>query len=195
MSVIPSSRLLQQTLAIFAVLFTFGTPSPAQNAASPPQLVKLVGLDVTAADGTNTFSPEQLCQLSVHVSNSSERPVFSLGFEVSVGGKALTVYEKQLFMVAVPPTAEGTPFKLDLFNFWTSDSQRSIPNNGKLDVEVRLVEAQWLAISEETEPIPGSGSTGTDQAAKTRVVEVWTPAGNVEGLPSTRTKTLTVAVP
>ena len=152
--------------------------------------LSLVGIEITPVDP----SAETLCTLTVHIENASERQAFSLAFEVEVGGQNLPVYEKQLFMVPVPPSGSNasaddgtptnpTPFELDLFNFWTSDSRRAAPADGKLTVTVRLIGAQWLEISQEKD----ASSGGT--------VDVWTPKGPVPGLPQNISTTLKLAKP
>ncbi len=169
--------LLVLTTAPAAIAQETKAPTAEPNSAQ----VQLVGIEVTPSDP----STDALCQLKVLIENSAERPVFSLAFEVEVGGQGLAVYEKQLFMVPVEPMVRaddntgdntgdkghGEPFELDLFNFWTSDSRRPAPANGKLPVTVRLVEAQWLEITQEED---ASGAK----------IDVWTPHGAVPGLPS-----------
>lgn len=132
--------------------------------------------------------PDTLCTLTVRLRNGGVRPVSALAFEVQIDGRPLPVYEKQVFMTLVPPTADGDAesseestevrYDLRLFNFWTSDSQRPAPAGGKLDVRVRLVEAQWVDVRVEED--------GT---------EVWNLDGPVPGLPLETALTVPLAQP
>ena len=66
--------------------------------------------------------------------------------------------------------------RIALYNFWTSESGRPAPADGRVEVLVRLREARWVEVSEVEE----DGET----------VEVWTPVGDVAGLPQTVSVTL-----
>lgn len=107
---------------------------------------------------------DTLCKLRVKVRNSGTATATSLGFRVAVGGKNLKVYERQLFMDALPP---GKSTEVQLFNFWTTESLRPAPKDGKLKVVVELREAQEVEITTDDE--------GT---------EVWNLGDAIPGLPS-----------
>ena len=140
----------------------------ALAAQDEPEVV-LSGIDVTpAAPG-----PETLCKLTATISNAGSRAVYSFGFDVEVDGHSLPVYEKQLFLQVIEA---GESEEVALFNFWTSETGRPAPADGRLDVLVRLREARWVDVSEVEE----DGET----------VEVWTPVGEVPGLPQTVERTL-----
>ncbi len=137
-------------------------------AAEEPEVV-LAGIEVTpTAPG-----PEALCRLVATVRNNGERAAYSFGFDVELNGRSLRVYEKQLFLQVIEA---GGSDEVALYNFWTSETGRPAPADGRLKVVVRLREARWVEVSEAEE----SGET----------VEVWTPLGEVKGLPSTVTRTL-----
>ena len=72
------------------------------------------------------------------------------------------VYENLLFVQEIAPQSSTT---VDLFNFWSTESDRPLPTNGELTIEVLLLEAQWAEIEIE------------------KGVEIWTPTGTVPGLP------------
>ena len=111
---------------------------------------------------------ETLCKLTATIENAGTRAVYSFGFDVELSGHSLLVYEKQLFLQVIEA---GQSEEVALYNFWTSESGRPAPTDGKLEVLVRLREARWVDVSEVEE----DGET----------VEVWTPVGDVPGLPQT----------
>lgn len=140
----------------------------ASSAADEPEVV-LAGFEVTpAAPG-----PETLCRLVATIDNRGGRAVYSFGFDVELNGRALPVYEQQLFLQVIEP---GVSAEVALYNFWTSEQGRSAPADGKLEVVVRLREARWVEVTEVEE----DGET----------IEVWTPVGDVAGLPQTASRTL-----
>jgi hypothetical protein len=108
--------------------------------------------------------PETLCQLYVTLENRGEHPASLFAFAVEVGGESLDVYEKDLYVVSL---AAGAREELRLFNFWTTESGRPMPEDGQLKVEVRLEEASWMQVERHGES-----------------EETWTPTGAVEALPS-----------
>ena len=116
---------------------------------------------------------ETLCQLAAPIENTGGRAVYSFGFDVELNGHSLPVYEKQLFLQVIEA---GQSEEVALYNFWTSENGRPAPADGKLEVLVRLREARWVEVSEVQE----DGET----------VEVWTPVGDVSGLPQTVSLTL-----
>lgn len=109
---------------------------------------------------------DTLCRLSVKLRNAGTGTATALGFSVRLGGQELAVYGNQLFMQAVPP---GATTEVQLYNFWTTETGRSAPADGKLRVEVRLLEATWVTIEKDEE--------GT---------EVWTLGDPVPDLPVAR---------
>jgi hypothetical protein len=137
----------------------------------PTAGLSIAAIEVTPQDpGDDT-----LCQLRVKIENGGTRPASALAFEVRLDGEPLTVYEKQLFYQKLPA---GEASEVRLFNFWTTETGRGRPADGALDVEVVLREAIWLDVTEEREE-------GSEEP-----VEVWTPAGEVPGLPVSRALTV-----
>jgi len=116
--------------------------------------------------------PDTLCHLTVTLKNQGDRPASALEFTVKVGGAALPAYRDRLFLEAVEP---GASRQVRLFNFWSTETGRPAPADGRLAVEVTLTAASWM--KRETK----NGAT------------VWTPAGAVAGLPSSKRITLGMA--
>ena len=116
--------------------------------------------------------PDTLCHLTVTLRNAGTQRASSLEFVVKVNGQELPAYKKRLYLVPVEP---GATREVRLFNFWSTETGRPAPANGKLDVEVTLAHASWVR-------------TATRDGA-----EVWTPTGAVEGLPASRSLSLTMA--
>jgi hypothetical protein len=109
------------------------------------------------------LKPDQLCQLRVELTNKGAQIASQLGFTIKLNDQVLGIYANQLFMYPIEPNATA---EFRLYNFWTSESSRPFPANGKMSIEVILNEAQWMQREVEGE------------------VTTWTPLGEVEGLPS-----------
>jgi len=140
----------------------------AEKASSAPA-VTLVGFAVTPeSPGADT-----LCKLQVEIENRGEHVASQLGFSVRINDQELAVYGNQLFMYPIEPGAKAT---IPLYNFWSTESSRPMPADGKLRIEVTLTEARWFDIS-------------TDEEG----VEVWQPVGPVGGLPSPQSRVLEMA--
>ena len=151
-----------------SVLGQLPVASPAGADDDAPEVL-LAGFEVApAAPG-----PETLCRLVATVENNGDRAVYSFGFEVELNGRPLPVYEQQLFLQVIEP---GESEEVALYNFWTSEQGRPAPADGKLEVVVRLRAARWVEVTEVEE----DGET----------VEVWTPVGDVAGLPQAASRTL-----
>lgn len=154
-----------------AVSLLAAGPVTAQEegaAALAPQL-KIEEISVEPASP----AADTLCQLRVKISNTGEQIASRLGFSVSLNGQDLGVYGNQIFMYPVNP---GTTEEVSLYNFWTTETSRTMPADGKLRVEVALKEAVWTQVATET-----------DEEGE---IEVWTPIGPVEKLPTSATITL-----
>ena len=116
--------------------------------------------------------PDTLCKLRVAVRNDGDEIASQLDFKVKINGQELAVYRNQLFMYPVEPKQSS---EIKLYNFWTTETSRSMPEDLKLTVEVSLVEARWMKIEMEDG------------------VEVWTPLGDVDGLPVSQSVTLSMS--
>ncbi|MFP3940076.1 MAG: hypothetical protein ACLF0P_07205 [Thermoanaerobaculia bacterium] len=143
-------------------------PGPTGDEDTPEPLLTLTGIEVEPSSP----GPETLCQLTVEVTNRGDEAASALVFTVEVAGQELPVYEKQVFLKAVPP---GETVELALYNFWSGETGRPAPADGELPVEVTLREARWMEVGEEDE------------------AEVWSLEGPVEHLPSTVSTVLEMA--
>ena len=131
-------------------------------AADPPPAKPLqLTLEAVTVEPSSPTA-ETLCRLRVTVKNAGQDFASALELAVRVNGQELPAYKNRLFYDPVPP---GTAKEVRLFNFWTTESGRPAPADGKLKVEVALKEAQWVEVKSE------GGA------------EVWKPVGPVEGLP------------
>jgi hypothetical protein len=163
-----SALPVRTTLVVLAAVLAVVTTSPAsaqdEEAAAPQLSIEQIVVE------PGKPAADTLCRLSVKLGNAGEQTASQLAFQVKLNGQELGVYGNQLFMFAVEPGAEN---ELRLYNFWTTETSRSMPANGKLEVEVTLTEARWMEIKTDDEG-----------------VEVWTPQGDVGGLPVSKKITL-----
>ena len=158
----PAVLRLGISLLVLAVLGVFGNaPALAQSDVVQPADRTITSFSVEPSNpGADT-----LCRLRVAIQNAGKETASQLAFRVEINGVDLTVYGNQLFMYPLPA---GKTTEIDLYNFWTTETARPMPADGKLQIEVSLTEAQWMQISMEDE------------------VEVWQPLGPVNGLPINR---------
>lgn len=145
-------------------------PAGAQETKRPAPGLVLEAVKVDPASP----GPDTLCKLSVTIRNAGSQTASALGFRVKVDGKELAVYVNELFF---KPIAAGATAEVKLHNFWSNETGRPFPTTGKLTVEVTLTEARWMDVK-------------TENGA-----EVWTPVGPVEGLPVSKSITLSVKKP
>jgi hypothetical protein len=157
-----SSRRLPITCLATACLFLI-RPAAAQEEGS--EAVALLKIEEISVEPESPAA-DTLCRLRVKISNAGDKIASRLGFAVSLNGQDLGVYGNQIFMF---PVAPGTTEEISLYNFWTTETSRSMPADGKLQVEVVLKEAVWTQVAMET-----------DEEGE---IEVWTPIGPVEKLP------------
>ena len=148
------------------VLLGVLAPLTAQEEAAAPVLVLEEIVVDPEGPGVDT-----LCKLQVRIRNDGSETASQFGFSVKINGQELSVYGNQLFMY---PVEAGSSLEFPLYNFWTTETSRQAPADGKLRLEVSLTEAEWMKIETVDE------------------VETWTPLGPVEGLPATADKTLTL---
>jgi hypothetical protein len=156
-------RILSLAL-VAAIAASAAAAEPAKKPA-PAASLAIGAVTVTpAAPGADT-----LCQLRVELRNGGTEIASQLAFAVKVNGAELPVYRNQLFMQRIDP---GKPATVRLYNFWTTETGRDAPADGRYRVEVTLAAARWYRI-------------GTEDG-----VEVWTPLGPVPGLPVTASATV-----
>lgn len=138
------------------------------GAKSPDRALTLEAVKVDPASP----GPDTLCRLSVtlrSIGGDGPKTASALAFRVKVDGRELPVYKNELFF---HPVAAGATAEVKLHNFWSNETGRPFPTNGKMTVEVTLAEAQWMDVK-------------TENGA-----EVWTAVGPVEGLPVSKSVTL-----
>lgn len=159
-------RRVSTILGVVGTLALLGSPAPMFSQEAP----EASALAITAIRvEPEKPSADTLCRLRVEIENTDERIATQLGFTVTVNGQKLPVYESHLFMFPLPP---GAKTELPLYNFWSTETSRPEPANGKLEIVVTLREARWMKIAMEDE------------------VETWTPLGDVTGLPLSRSITV-----
>lgn len=145
--------------------------APALAAQEEGQSTPLLTIEKISVEPDNP-GPDTLCKLRVTLRNAGKEIASQLDFRVSINGQELAVYRNQLFMFPVAPEQTAD---IKLYNFWSTETSRPMPKDGKLNIEVSLVGAQWMKIETEED------------------VEVWTPLGPVDNLPVTGNLTLEMA--
>ena len=113
--------------------------------------------------GAEAIGPGTLCKLRVKLRNAGTQKAFSFLFGVKVNGREVSTYDKTVYTQAIDP---GTTGELELYNFYSSEPGGPTPKDGNLTVEITLKEARWVELKKD-------GQAG-----------VWTPVGDVKGLPS-----------
>lgn len=156
---------LMRATSLVAVLIALVATSAVAQDPGPRSVVVESVLIEPSQPGVDT-----LCRLKVTLRNDGDQTASQLGFSVRLNDQDLTVYGNQLFMYPLPA---GSSTEVPLYNFWTTETSRPAPTDGKLTVEVVLLEAQWMDIQIDSEG-----------------VEVWNPLGEVDGLPSSHRVTL-----
>ena len=159
---------------LLAVSVLLAGPATAQEEATAA--AALLEIEQISVEPENPAA-DTLCRLRVKISNAGERIASRLGFAVTLNGQDLGVYGNQIFMF---PVAPGTTEEVSLYNFWTTETSRAMPVDGKLRVEVVLKEAVWTQVATETD----------DEGE----IEVWTPIGPVENLPVSAAVTLQMKI-
>ncbi len=162
------ARSFRLTLTLAAVLAFASPAARAQEAEGEAEAAKLSIQEIVVEPSQP--GADTLCQLRVKLGNTGDETASQLAFRVELNGQELGVYGNQLFMFPVEP---GAANELKLYNFWTTETSRAMPADGKLRVEVTLTAARWMKIADDEEG-----------------VEVWTPLGDVEGLPVSKSVTL-----
>lgn len=161
-----TSKAAIATVLLASIVLLPGSPNAQESTSSAP-LVTVEAISVEPpAPGADT-----LCKLQVTLQNKGTQVASQLDFKVTINGQELPVYRNQLFMYPVHPEQSA---QIQLYNFWSTETSRPMPADGKLTVEVGLNAAQWMKIAMEDE------------------VEVWEPLGPVDGLPSSQSVTLTM---
>jgi hypothetical protein len=101
--------------------------------------------------------PSTICQLKVRLKNGGSQAVSLLKFGVKIDGQEVAQYKVSSYAIGIAP---GTVGEVALYSFYSP----AVPKT--FEVQVALVEAQWVQVRQE-------GVTTTT-----------TPAGPVPGLPT-----------
>lgn len=162
-----ASRVRRVLILALAGIIAVAAPSVGQEAAadSPAPEVTIESITITP----DKPAADTLCKMSIRLKNHGQSIASKLGVTVSINGTQVPVYANHLWMFPLPA---GEAADLSLYNFWSTETSRPMPKDGKLTVEVTLNEAERYSI---------------EMAAG---VETWTPLGAAEGLPSSASVTL-----
>lgn len=139
-------------LSVVSGMFALGSAFAQQAGADRPpssadrSLLRIVAVDVQPA----TPGPDTLCKLRVRFRNSGTAAASDLSFQVTVNGQRLATYLNWTTRSTLDP---GKETDLPLYNFWSSETGRPYPRDGRLVIEVRLTGARWVA--------PGSTNAAT----------------------------------
>jgi hypothetical protein len=188
----PRALSLAALLGLAGLLAGFGDADSADAANSteapeapkaPPSPLTIEAVRIEPA----APAADTLCRLAVTLKNAGEKAASRLELRVKVNGAELPAYRKLVHLARVPP---GGTLDLPLFNFWSTQTGRPAPADGKLTVEVSLAGAAWV------------------QSESANGVETWKPAvpahapadspadamakSAVAGLPVAKTLTLTL---
>lgn len=160
------SRLILSA-AFAALVLGSAVAASAQGAKTKKQALVLENVKVEpASPGADT-----LCRLTVTLRNTGERQASAMEFAVKINGRDVRAYKNRLFL---QPIAPGATREIRLLNFWSNESGRPLPTDGKLAVEVTLARASWM----------GKEAKGG--------ADVWTPLGLADGLPLTHSLSLSM---
>lgn len=153
------------TLVLVMLLTLSSAVGQAQEGAEQSPQITIESISIEPSSP----AADTLCKLKVTLQNHGTEIASQLDFKVKINDQDLPVYRNQIFMF---PLAAGQKGEIELYNFWSTETSRPMPKDGKLEVEVTLAAAQWTKVAMEEE------------------VEVWTPLGEVAGLPNSKSVTL-----
>ena len=151
----------------FAIAVLFGelVTANSQKATSPAPtdraLLQIVAVEVSPAGRKApstepaTSAPDTLYRLRVRIGNKGSEPASNLTFQVTVNGQRLAPYVNHTYRTDLP---HGKETDVPLYNFWSSESGRPFPADGRLVVEVRLTGARWMGAGDkkpsDVQPLP-----------------------------------------
>jgi hypothetical protein len=122
--------------------------TPLAQAADEPSLLHIVAIDVQPTHP----GPNTLCKLHLRIQNAGKNLATDLAFQVTVGGQPLAPYLNHVFRTTLDP---GKETDVALYNFWSSESLRPYPADGRLVITVRLTGARWIdGRNSEVRPLP-----------------------------------------
>lgn len=176
---LPAVRRRHPFLCLFVAALALA--SVAQEGAPTGRPVWLERLEVgstvpgSAGKPVESIAVDTLYQLRVVIRNDDRGPLSGFHFVVEVEGVGLPVYVNQTFMALAPA---GAATELRLYNFWSTETGRPAPKDGKLTLVVTLDETYRVTL--------GTEADGT---------EVWTLGEQVAGLPQSIRVELPLAAP
>ena len=140
-----------------AALFQGSVKTQQSGADRSP--LQIVAVEVSragrgAATAETAATPDTLYRLRVKIRNNGSEPASDFSFQVTVSGQRLAPYVNHTFRSDVAP---GKETEIQLYNFWSSESGRLFPADGRLVVEVRLTSARWMAANKkpvDVQPLP-----------------------------------------
>jgi hypothetical protein len=144
-------------LAVVGVMATLASIAGAQ---APAAALQIVAVDVALSGrGGKPMEPavalpDTLYALRVRIRNSGTDPANDLSFQVSVSGQRLATYLNHSFKTELPP---GRETDVQLYHFWSSETGRAFPKDGRLVVEVQLTGARWISqtgAGRDVQPLP-----------------------------------------
>lgn len=144
-------------LALCSLFFAHGAAVAASEEKLPS--LRLESVEILPAKP----APDTLCKLRIKIRNSGTQTASRLALNVRINGERIPGYDNLLLF---QPLAPGATTDVPLYNFWSTETSRPRPKDGKLAVEVEIRKAEWMKLEKDQ-----SGA------------EVWTPAGEVPGLP------------
>ncbi len=154
-------RVATLLLALFVLLFPLRvTAQTADPEVSVQDIV--VTLSGKGDVQPKSLPPGSLCTLRVKLRNAGTQKASSFAFTVKINGNQVDAYDRMLYFQAIDP---GTTGEIALSNFYSPESEAK---DAKVTVEVILREARWVDIKKE-----GQSQT-------------WLPAGEVKGLPASK---------
>lgn len=159
--------LATKVLVVFLLMAHSASPQAAaekQPSGSDDSLLSIEAVDVDPPQP----GPDTLCKLKVRLRNKGTEIASDFAFEVTLNGQPIPVYANHVWSTNLAP---GKTAEVPLYNFWTTETGRPAPKDGRLVVQVRLKAARW--------------HLGQDQAALS--------FKDVAPLPPPRSLTLTMA--
>jgi hypothetical protein len=112
--------------------------------------------------------PSALCELSVRLKNGGAHAASNFIFSVRIDGQDVPLYKARAYVVNIEP---GQAAELRLDNFYSPPAPKTF------EVQVSLVQAQWVQVTKE-----GNNTTTA-------------PTGPVAGLPATASLSVKMPAP
>lgn len=161
--------MLDALVAVTLAMTVTDSPPPSPKpAAKADSLLVLEAVEVTPPQP----GPDTLCRLKVRLRNKGSQVVSDLTFDVELNGLSVPVYANQSWALNL---GAGKETELQLYNFWTTETGRPVPKDGRLVVAVRVKSARWYEAdaqgapgppAKEVDPLPPARSVTLNLTAK-----------------------------